>query len=91
MEENMENNIECIKLNKLGDKILKHSPSVLSVVGIAAMVVRTMMGAKIRPEIFMRIYRATGNEYYRIRYYQMTKSNNWLRMHGYPMRRKIRH
>ena len=91
MEENMDNNLECIKLNKLGDTIRKHSPAILTVIGAAATVMQAMMGSRIGPEIFMRMYRTTGDEYYRIRYYQMTKSNNWLRMHGYPMKRKIRH
>lgn len=91
MEENMENNMECIKLSKIGYKLSKHGPAVLTVIGADAMVAQMMMGAKIGPEIFMRMHRATGDEYYRIRYYQMTKSNNWLRMHGYPMRRKTHH
>ena len=37
------------------------------------------------------MYDITGSEIYLLRYLQMTKTNNWLKMHGYPMRRKRRH
>ena len=33
------------------------------------------------------MYKITGEEKQHVEYLRMTKSNNWLRMHGYPMRR----
>ena len=90
MEENMEISLERVKLSKISDKVLNHIPETLSVLGVAATMIGTMMCMKFEPKLYNIRYKRTGNEYYLIRYYQKTKSNNWLKMHGYPMRRKHR-
>lgn len=69
----------------------KNTPAILCGLGVVATVARTMMSIKRDARYWKIMYESTGCEYYKLRYLQMTKSNNWLRMHGYPMKRKIRH
>ena len=69
----------------------KHTPAILCSLGVVATVVQTMMSVKRDERYWKFMYEYTGCEYYKLRYLQMTKSNNWLRMHGYPMRRKNHH
>lgn len=56
-------------------KIEKYAPEYLSPIGIEASVI------KIR-EAFKK------SERYFRKYIRNARSNNWLKMHGYPMRRK---
>ena len=76
------------KIN-ISDVCSTYPPKTLSVADIAY---RVMDNAKLTVECCKRVlnslYGATGNGYYRVRYMQVTHTNNWLKMHGYPMRRK---
>ena len=56
-------------------KIEKHAPKYISSIGIAASVINIREAFKK----FERCFR---------KYMRNTRSNNWLKMHGYPMRRK---
>lgn len=89
MEENMNNDLECIEFSEIEDMDSKYSPATSTVTRLIAMAIKGMRGARITPKFSMPII--ISDENYRIKYYRATKSNNWLRMHGYPMRRKIHH
>ncbi len=41
------------------------------------------------PMVYWSLYKATREDKYLAKYYRITKSNNWLKMHGYPLRRKL--
>ena len=56
-------------------KIEKYTPEYISPIGIEASII------KLR-EAFKK------SERYFRKYMRNTRSNNWLKMHGYPMRRK---
>lgn len=58
-----------MELTKIKEFIRKHSPEILTVVGVAATVSNACLAVRL-------------NGRYKRR------SNNWLKMHGYPMRRK---
>ena len=45
---------------------------------------------RIRP-LYASRYKLIGDTKYEIMYLQLTKSNNWLKVHGYPMKRKVHH
>lgn len=76
-------------LSKISEVCKKHSPDILSVVGIVEMVTSTIMAIQKDPKrLYEVLYQTTGNEFYKTRYMQITHSNNWLKMHGYPMNRK---
>lgn len=69
--------------------VKKHKPEIMiasGMVGIICDIQSSLRGNK--PLLYKRLYEYTRNEYYEIRYMQLTHSNNWLKMHGYPMRRK---
>lgn len=65
----------------------------ITAVGIvmAAFMPFNLATKKQRVRCYKMLYEHTGDERYKIKYLQLTKSNNWMRMHGYPMRRKIHH
>lgn len=71
-------------LSKISELCKKHSPKILT-----GMVTNTTMAIKKDSKrLYEVLYRATGNEFYKTRNMQITHSNNWLKMHGYPMNRK---
>lgn len=65
----------------------KYQPVILSVAGIMPMIY-TIYTKRDKARIYMALYNSTKNEYYWVRYLQLTHSNNWLRMHGYPMKKR---
>lgn len=76
-------------MDKFGvsETMRRYAPELLSVVGIAS----TACAAEInylRMERLAAAYGELRTEY--DRYMRRTRSNNWLKMHGYPMRRKIK-
>ncbi len=78
-------------IHKIYESFEKHSPEILIAVGVAGYIGSTLMVInRNNPLVHKALYQATGNKYYEIRYMQLTHSNNWLKMHGYPMRRKLR-
>jgi hypothetical protein len=80
---------ERIETGHVSSIISKHSPTILTAIGVIGAIASSIMATKRNPKILLAMYRATGNEDYLIRYYRMTKSNNWLKMHGYPMRQRV--
>lgn len=74
-------------ITKMKDVVKKHSPEILLGAGIAGMIAQTMM-VRNPSRVYLNLYKATGDESYLVKYYRLTKSNNWLKMHGYPMRRR---
>ena len=56
-------------------KIKKYTPEYISPIGMAASIINLR-------EAFKK------SERYFRKYMRNTRSNNWLKMHGYPMRRK---
>lgn len=61
----------------------KYEPTIITVAGIANVIM-----CRITPEGYLRLYQTTGDELYLAKYLRLTKSNNWLKMHGYPIRRR---
>ena len=55
--------------------------------GVMASVIGSMTLTKRKAYHCEVMYKITGEEKQHVEYLRMTKSNNWLRMHGYPMRR----
>ena len=67
-----------------------YSPEVILPIGVVNMISSVILSAKrMQPEIYKILYHRTHNHYYKIRYIQLTHTNNWLKMHGYPMNRKL--
>ena len=58
-------------------KIEKHAPEYISPIGIAASIINLREAFKNKK-----------SERYFRKYMRNSRSNNWLKMHGYPMRRK---
>ena len=56
-------------------KIEKHTPEYISPIGIAASIINLREALKKSERCFRK-------------YMRSARSNNWLKMHGYPMRRK---
>lgn len=74
--------------------IREHTPEVLTGIGVVGTVMSTMLVVsqyKNKAVYYKIMYEHTGSDIYLIKYLQMTKTNNWLKMHGYPMRRRRRH
>lgn len=69
------------------EKLEIYSPDITLGAGIVGMVTSAMMTCR-SPKIYLTLYKTTGEERWLVKYLRLTKSNNWLRMHGYPMRRK---
>lgn len=83
-----------INIGNLRSVINKHSPEILIGMGLAGMVMQARLSAMqcVSEEAYLKaMYEFTGHKIYLYKYLQATKSNNWLRMHGYPMRKRIRH
>lgn len=76
-----------IKISKaMVEHINSHGPAILTGIGIIGTVISAQMSVRRDPNHMLRMYRITGDEQYYVKYLRMTKSNNWLRMHGYAMR-----
>lgn len=74
-----------INVDKLKEAIEKYQPGVLTCAGINVIYGQARY---IGPRVYLKLYKATNNKYYLVKYYQLTRSNNWLKSHGYTMRRK---
>lgn len=69
----------------------KYSPEILTGIGVAGTICTAMCSVSLYKKnvYYKRLRRLCpgyANEH--CRYLQTIKSNNWLKMHGYPMRRK---
>ncbi len=80
-----------VNANELKEVVKKYTPEIITCVGIVNFIgqikheiATTHVGAKR----YLILYKETGNEYYLVKYYQSTKPNNWLKLHGYTIRRK---
>lgn len=74
--------------NKIRGICKKSAPEILSGAGVVGMIYSNIFTyGKSRLNMLNVLYRRTGNKKYLVRYLQLTKSNNWLRMHGYPTNR----
>lgn len=60
---------------ELSKKIEKHTPEYVSMIGMAASIINIREAFKKSERCFRK-------------YMRNARSNNWLKMHGYPMRRK---
>lgn len=86
--------MSLINAKRLALMLNKHSPEILIGIGIAGITAQSMMAVKSlenKADYWKLMYEITGHKIYLYRYLQMTKTNNWLRMHGYPMRKRKRH
>ena len=79
--------MDMMVINKIKGRFIKYSPEVLQVAGIVNTIHAAMLSPISNRSICKVLYKQTGNKKYLVEYYRLTKSNNWLRMHGYPMRR----
>lgn len=77
-----------MEITRISTLLIKHSPEVLTGIGIAGTVAASIMRTKQSRSYNRIMYEVIGEEVSLVRYLRMTKSNNWLKMHGYPMRRK---
>lgn len=66
----------------------KHEPGLISTAGIYGTMASITVYTRKSPMVYWSLYKATGEDKYLVKFYQITKTNNWLKMHGYPMRRK---
>jgi hypothetical protein len=82
-----------IKISKaMAEYVNNHGSKIITASGIIGAVISARMSVNRDPNHMMLMYRITGDEQYYVKYLRMTKSNNWLRMHGYAMRtRKRKH
>lgn len=78
-----------IEINKLANETIEHCPTILTGVSVIGTIVSAMVNVKHYDNPLL-MYRLTGDEHYYIKYLRRTKSNNWLRMHGYAMRKRKR-
>lgn len=76
-----------MKLGLPKEIVNAHIPELLTLGGFVRIFLG-FSGKKPSPRDYLRLYELTGEENYKIRHLQLTKSNNWLRLHGYPMRKK---
>lgn len=74
-------------LSKIKKLCNEYVPEMLYPAGIIG-ILTSMTGYVDLKRVYKVLYQNSGNEFYKIRYMQLTHSNNWLKMHGYPMRRK---
>lgn len=80
----MTNSAVKLKLQGLIDCARKHTPEILTAAGLASAL--TTVFTNWDPVIrYKSLYKATGSEYHKIRYMQVAHSNNWMKMHGYPI------
>lgn len=69
------------------ENVEKYVPEQLSIYGVMGMLCQSYMFEK-RTEVLTKLFPEVAKSYER--YYRLSLSNNWLKMHGYPMRRKGR-
>lgn len=72
----------------LSEKVRRFTPVMLTVTGVAGMLANMYVNVnanKIRRKLKWTVYRA---RYENIKIEQGRHSNNWLKRHGYPMKRK---
>ena len=69
--------------------IRKYEPEILCSAGIYGAKALMMVHTRNTSKVYWSLYKATGEDKYLAKYYRITKSNNWLKMHGYPLRRKL--
>jgi hypothetical protein len=74
-------------IRKISTILSKNTPEIVTCIGIVGTIMSIKLG--MNPDRLFIRYQITGDEKYLLDYYRMTKSNNWLRLHGYPMRRKV--
>lgn len=82
-----------MNIKQVTEAIHKRMPAVLAVaayVGMSIQVRSLSMSNIIRANQLKAKYIITGNRLYLLEYLQMTMSNNWLKMYGYPMARRAR-
>lgn len=86
-------NMDKFKLSESVKEYLRnHSPEIIAGIGVIGSITQSMMfNGNNRLRTLKLLYELTGDPMYDIEIKHMTKSNNWLRMHGYPMRRKKNH
>ena len=60
---------------ELSKKIKKYTPEYISPIGIAALIINLREASRKSERCFRK-------------YMRKVRSNNWLKMHGYPMRRR---
>lgn len=76
-------------LFRVKENMTKYAPQYLSVSGIACILEGALIEAK-RSATLSAAYESMNAEFarYKLRVIQNSHSNNWLKMHGYPMRRR---
>ena len=79
------------RLLRVRETMAKYAPRSLSVFGVAYILEAAVMEAK-RHIALTEAYECMNAEIarYKLTVIQNSHSNNWLKMHGYPMRRKIK-
>lgn len=81
-----------LNFEHLNEAIVNRAPAILMGMGIMGSVMNTSMFVKRNrkyKELQYKIkYEVTGMKYYLTQSLWLTKSNNWLKAHGYPMKRK---
>lgn len=76
-----------INVDELKGVIEKHQPETLAYAGINGLYEQARyMGARV----YSALYKESSNEHHLVKHYRLTKSNNWLKSHGYTIRRKRR-
>ena len=81
-----------IKLDKVHEvfKIIrKYEPEILCSASVCRTMASVTAYTRKTPMVYWSLYKATREDKYLAKYYRITKSNNWLKMHGYPLRRKL--
>lgn len=76
-------------LDKLKETIRKHEPIYMSGIGIAGLICSVQLAN--RSENRRRVLKILAKHYgepYQTRLMQEIHSNNWLKLHGYPMKRR---
>ena len=81
------------KLRPTTDEMRKYLSEIITAAGVAISILSYLrsLNKEEMAAMYKLRYKLTGDKNYELKYLQMTKSNNWLRTHGYPMRRKIHH
>lgn len=78
-----------IKIHEACRIAMKHSPEILTGIGVAGSIAAcSMLSGTNRLRALTLLYEQFGDPRYDVLIKRMTKSNNWLKQHGYPMKRQ---
>lgn len=83
--------MDKLNFDKLIEKVRKYQPAYMGIIGLAGTITISSVQLAYHGKLRRRALNVLANYYgepYQTRLMQEIHSNNWLKLHGYPMKRR---